>query len=79
MPQLDVDPKVERVAELLADFDADLARPWGIPRSDRGGDALLARLADCSDAGGGPTILYWVGHGWSDRRTAALAHARGAK
>jgi WD40 repeat protein len=43
---------------------------------ERGRDAVRARLGEWSGAPAGPTILYWVGHGWSDDASAALADAR---
>jgi WD40 repeat protein len=73
---LDVDTVVDRLAELLADFGGQIHRPWTVPMADRGRDAIDARLAEWQEDDAGATVLYWVGHGWSDTMTAKLAHAR---
>lgn len=76
-PQLDVDTQIERLAAILHPFGAAIAREWQTPMPDRGRDAVEERLDGWSRTAGGPTILYWVGHGWSDSMDiAVLAHAR---
>lgn len=75
-PTLDVETEIARLAAILADFDAEISRPWQTAMTDRGRDAIDLRLSDWSKTGGGPTILYWVGHGWSNVQNAALLHAR---
>jgi WD40 repeat protein len=72
-PALAADAEVDRIVKLLSDFYPDVL-PWDVPPADRGVDAVNARLVAWS---GQPdrsnTILYWVGHGWSNDVTAALA------
>jgi WD40 repeat protein len=75
---IDVDPEVARVVELFAEFGGR-EELWDIPMSDRGADAVTDRLRFWSDTFHGNTILYWVGHGWSNRLTASLAHARSSE
>jgi WD40 repeat protein len=72
---LDVDGQVGRLLELLAEFGATHNR-WAGLTSVRDADAVERRLADwaypsepCN------SILYWVGHGWTDGHTVSLAHA----
>ena len=74
-PPLDVDAEVARVVELFAEFGGREV-PWAVAMADRGGDPVAERLRCWSGAPEGNTVLYWVGHGWSDTRTASLAHAR---
>jgi hypothetical protein len=64
LESLEVDAEVARVAELLADFGGEIRRPWAVKMEDRGGDAIDARLAEWQADAAGPTVLYWVGHGW---------------
>ena len=73
---LDVDSEVTRLADVVADLGAQVVRPWDTPMADRGHDAVTARLRDWAAHPGGSTMLYWLGHGWSNGATAALAHAR---
>jgi hypothetical protein len=72
---LDVDAEVARVVELFAEFGGREV-PWAVAMPDRGGDPVAERLRCWSGAPDANTVLYWVGHGWSDTRTASLAHAR---
>ncbi|WP_169796219.1 NACHT and WD repeat domain-containing protein [Granulicoccus phenolivorans] len=76
--KLDATAEVTEVARLLADFGVEQLRPWEGPMTDRGADAVEARFHQWSgaEASSGPTVLYWVGHGWATSRKAALAHAR---
>ena len=68
--------ELARLADLFAELDAEIARPWHQPpMAKRGHDAVMARLNGWAAKPLGPTILYWLGHGWSNGRTAALAHA----
>jgi WD40 repeat protein/type II secretory pathway predicted ATPase ExeA len=71
---LDTDSEVRKVAALLADFGGGEV-PWHTELDQRGGDAVTERLRVWSSP---PeehdTILYWVGHGWSNRLDASLAH-----
>ena len=78
-PDLDVDVQVGRVLDLLAPFGA-WHQPWAAPALDRGAGAVERRLLEWADAGNAAdvppgSVLYWVGHGWSDGTLAALAHA----
>lgn len=71
---LDVEREVDSVANNFAPFgirDID----WASPLSDRGADWVAERLREWSISPG-PSILYWVGHGWSDSTRARLAHSR---
>ncbi|MFG2045697.1 AAA family ATPase [Dactylosporangium sp. NPDC048998] len=72
--KLPVDAEIERVCRVLATFGGRHV-PWPVRMDERGGDAVTARLRQW--ATGDPdrnTLLYWVGHGWSNNDTAALAH-----
>ncbi|WP_329271424.1 WD40 repeat domain-containing protein [Streptomyces sp. NBC_01451] len=79
LPDLDAEPQVGHLYDLLAAFNV-AQHPWATPASERGAGAVERRLRQWADAGGEPqapanTVLYWVGHGWSDGLNAALAHA----
>ena len=73
---LDVAPEIARVTELLSECGAKEV-PWMAPETERGADAVNARLQSWArpDVPRG-SLLYWVGHGWSDGDAVALAHAR---
>ncbi|MEV4158316.1 hypothetical protein AB0J48_35365 [Nocardia salmonicida] len=71
--QLDVDGEVAKIAEVLADFDVHRVE-WDTPAGRRSFDAVNARLNQWAKSKQPQTILYWVGHGWSDGRDTALAH-----
>lgn len=73
---LDVAAEVRRVVELLEDVGG-YEVPWLTNMADRGADAVNARLSVWSNPSAPvDTVLYWVGHGWSDGQDASLAHAR---
>ncbi|WTW94138.1 WD40 repeat domain-containing protein [Streptomycetaceae bacterium NBC_01309] len=86
LADLDVEPQVGRLLDLLAPFGGRHYR-WAAPSHDRGADATQRRLLawsrhetdgrDDEDDPDGPldTALYWVGHGWSDGISASLAHS----
>jgi hypothetical protein len=75
-PSLEVGTQVDRLTALLAEVGG-YAVPWPTPMGDRGADEVNARLlAWAKPDQPGDTLLYWVGHGWSDGRDASLAHAR---
>ena len=49
---------------------------WTSLPTDMSSDAIADDAADDSpDGAPGPSVLYWVGHGWSNGRLSALAHA----
>ena len=74
--QLDVDVEVQRVVDLLSEFGAS-ENPWPVAMPDRGADAVDARLHAWSRPSRPmDSLLYWIGHGWSDGFDVALAHAR---
>lgn len=78
-PSLDVEAQVSRLLDLLARFGGR-HRQWAVPARERGAGAVERRLLEWAGAGGaagasGNSVLYWVGHGWSDGTRAALAHA----
>ncbi|TCO54363.1 WD40 repeat domain-containing protein [Actinocrispum wychmicini] len=77
-PHLDVDPEVEVVTDLLADFGGVVVG-WDTPAAERGDDAIGQRLRQWSSSAPGDAVLYWVGHGESDHRAAYLAHAQSPK
>lgn len=70
--------EVSSVASILADFGVRVSRPWAEPMASRGMDAVNQRFTEWGSATG-PTILYWVGHGWSTSQNSALAHAKSPK
>ncbi|WP_436535217.1 nSTAND1 domain-containing NTPase [Actinoplanes sp. HUAS TT8] len=75
-PALAVEPELATVAALFAEFGAE-TEPWAVPMDERGGDAVDRRLRDWSRPGEpADSVLYWLGHGWSDGFDVALAHAR---
>ncbi|MFI5906727.1 hypothetical protein [Dactylosporangium sp. NPDC051541] len=75
-PALDADSEADAVHEVLTPFGSRLT-PWLTRSDDRGGDAVTARLLEWAYRPDSVnTVLYWVGHGWSDGLEAALAHAR---
>uniref|UniRef100_UPI003F4953D4 hypothetical protein n=1 Tax=Nonomuraea bangladeshensis TaxID=404385 RepID=UPI003F4953D4 len=78
LPDLDVDSQVGRLLDLLAPFGAWHQR-WAWPARQRGAGAVERRLlawrhpaAEGTQVPG--SLLYWVGHGWSDGTRATLAH-----
>jgi hypothetical protein len=78
-PRLDVEAQVGHLLDFLAPFGAR-HRQWAVPALERGPGAVKRRLLKWTEAGGiagasGNTVLYRVGHGWSDGIRAALAHA----
>jgi WD40 repeat protein len=74
-PDLDVDTQVGRLLELLAEFGATHHR-WTGFTGLRDADAVERRMADWAyPAEPRNSVLYWVGHGWTDGFTASLAHA----
>ncbi|WP_225826530.1 WD40 repeat domain-containing protein [Streptomyces naphthomycinicus] len=76
LPDLDVDGQVGRVIDLLAPFGGR-HRPWTVPALERNASAVQHRLEEWVASGARPmdgSVLYWVGHGWSDGHRAALAH-----
>ncbi|WP_327001105.1 hypothetical protein OHA72_39080 [Dactylosporangium sp. NBC_01737] len=73
LPDLDVEPQVGRLVELLAEFGAGQHR-WPGPVERRDGDSVQRRMRAWADRDGVDSWLYWVGHGWSDGLDAALAH-----
>ena len=85
---LDVEPQVGRLVDMLAPFGGR-HRAWAHPLGERGADAVQHRLHEwplpltvaagkdpLTDSAFNPTagssVLYWVGHGWSDGTRAAL-------
>ena len=72
---LAVEKESQAVEGLLADFGAEPVR-WNAPDL-RDADVVEARLREwAEDPGPRNSFLYWLGHGWSDGRGAALAHAK---
>lgn len=76
---LDVDNQAGRLVDLLARFGAH-ARDWPVPARQRGAGQVAQRLRHWSHFGEettapANTVLYWVGHGWSDGTDSVLAHA----
>lgn len=73
---LPVEDEVEAVRLALVQFGA-VEIPWKAPQASRGADAVSIRLQQWAyPKKPSNTILYWVGHGWSDGLDVALAHAR---
>lgn len=73
-PLLDIDDELGAVTDLFADFGATSVE-WPTPMAERDGDATHARLDEWVTEAHPYTILYWVGHGWSNGVDAVLAHA----
>ncbi|MGW3934902.1 hypothetical protein [Streptomyces phaeochromogenes] len=73
---LETEPEVAGIAALLEPFGARID-PWPVPAEERGADAINQRLEEWSASHvTGDTVLYWVGHGWSNGGpTTLLAHA----
>lgn len=75
LPDLQVGAEVGRVLELLADFEPVYHR-WPGRSDQRDATAVQQRLLTWAQPDQpGNSLLYWVGHGWSDDKTAALAHS----
>ncbi|MFI9124052.1 hypothetical protein ACIGW0_32450 [Streptomyces bikiniensis] len=74
--QLETEPEVAAVAALLEPFGARVD-PWAVPAEKRDVGAVKQRLEEWSASHvTGDTVLYWVGHGWSNGGpTTLLAHA----
>ncbi|MER5224562.1 WD40 repeat domain-containing protein [Streptomyces flaveus] len=78
LPDLDVDSQVGRLIDLLAPFGGR-HRPWAVPALERNASAVERRLEEWVASGTqkiAGSVLYWVGHGWSDGHRAALAHTQ---
>lgn len=74
-PSLDGDAEVGRVLEVLADCGVVQVRWPGLSHA-RDASAVESRLRDWArPARPANSVLYWIGHGWSDGLRAALAHA----
>ena len=72
---LDVNTQVGRLLELLAEFNAAHNR-WPCPPTGRDAAAVEERLRTWAEpVTPGNSVLYWVGHGWSDGLSASLAHS----
>ncbi|MGC4891225.1 AAA family ATPase [Micromonospora sp. DT227] len=69
-----VDAEIERLVRILTAFGGrDVA--WPVPMDQRGADAIRDRLNEWTSTDTDRnTVLYWVGHGWSDTVSASLAH-----
>ncbi|MGW3960079.1 nSTAND1 domain-containing NTPase [Amycolatopsis sp. NPDC005003] len=72
--RLEVEAEVAEIVRLLDEFGGELT-PWHLPMADRHGDKVNERLTQWAKSDLPCTLLYWVGHGWSDGRQATLAHA----
>lgn len=71
---LDVEAEVGAVATLLAGFGADVVA-WDAPMIDRDLPAVIGRINTWAETAIGDSVLYWVGHGWSNQTHASLAHS----
>jgi len=73
--RLDVDADVARIGEILAEFGVE-SEPWIVADGNRDERAVDKRLrAWWESPDDRNSIFYWVGHGWADGHTQALAHA----
>ncbi|MEU4655868.1 hypothetical protein AB0G32_18305 [Streptomyces sp. NPDC023723] len=79
-PGLETDPEIEGIEALLKPFGSQ-TEPWPVSPEDRGVEAVTTRLTTWSAPRDiGDTVLYWVGHGFSDGGpTSLLAHAHSPK
>jgi hypothetical protein len=91
LADLDAEARAGRLVDLLAPFGgwhrpwahparqrgADAVqrrlRDWSRPQARAAGTGQ--RVGPAVSASAGSSVLYWVGHGWSDGSQAALAHA----
>jgi hypothetical protein len=74
-----VDAQIEQVCRLLAGFGGRHIA-WTQPMEQRGLDAVHGRLRQWAETNPDHnTLLYWIGHGWSNTLRAALAHAHSPK
>jgi hypothetical protein len=73
---LDVETQATRLVEIFRDFDV-YETPWPVEMAERNGGAVDDRLQHWADPPSGSTnsVLYWVGHCWSDGTQVALAHS----
>ncbi|MGW5455949.1 NACHT and WD repeat domain-containing protein, partial [Nocardia sp. NPDC003979] len=71
--RLSVGTEVAKIAAALADFDIHTVE-WDTESDQRGHKAVNNRLKRWAESSVPQTVLYWVGHGWSDGRDTALAH-----
>jgi WD40 repeat protein len=69
-----IEDEVRLVVEWFGKFGGQPV-PWDVPMADRDDKAVAARLRHWSGKPACCTVLYWVGHGWSDGVDASLAHA----
>jgi WD40 repeat protein len=73
--EVDVCAELTRLEEILAQFRVT-AEPWAVPMAGRGRNEVDDRLrAWCEAEDSRNSVLYWTGHGWSNRKVHALAHA----
>ncbi|GIE29635.1 hypothetical protein Ait01nite_026800 [Actinoplanes italicus] len=75
LPDLpEVEAEIDRLGGILSAFGGHVV-DWPVPMDRRGADSVRERLNEwTSTATNGSTVLYWVGHGWSDTVSASLAH-----
>ncbi|WP_288047882.1 hypothetical protein [Nocardia sp.] len=74
LEDLEVDTEVAEIAAALAAFEVHRI-DWDTPAGKRSFDAVNTRLNQWAKSTRPQTILYWVGHGWSNAQDVALAHA----
>ncbi|MCC8251559.1 hypothetical protein [Saccharothrix luteola] len=71
---LDVEAELGAVYGLLAGFGA-ASVDWDVPMGERDLTTVLDRLNSWAERATCASILYWVGHGWSNQSHATLAHS----
>lgn len=76
-PALTVDEPVNRIISVFDKFGGREV-PWPVAMADRDSGAVDARLQAWAAPADGPanSVLYWLGHCWSDGLQVALAHSR---
>ena len=72
--KVSVDDETRLVAAALAPFGARTS-PWDVDMPLRGADATDDRLSSWVERKARHSVLLWMGHGWSDKKRGALAHA----
>ena len=77
-PQHNVATEVAAIADLFEQFGGYCV-DWDTPMPNRTHDQVSRRLTRWTLNGRARTVLYWVGHGWSNGQDAALAHASSPK
>lgn len=73
-PDLPVGAEVDRMSTILSRLGASRGASWATPMEERSSEAVVDRLSTWAESPTSLTVLYWLGHGWSNGKKTALVH-----